>query len=364
VQEEGAVVGRALPDEPTEEVRRDKPVTEAAAQNQANTGGDHVADEATPNSPGGPVSQDVTPAPGSAEKKGPGGDPRLGISMQEKCDRLLSALRDGAKPDGLVPLSISDLSKATGIPCGSVHGVLVKLQNQGHLRRKSGVTRLLHHKPSKAAPEDGEGWTPERETMLSRMWRDGFAADKIASKLGPWCNKNKVIGKARRLGLGEHVNAHNVADRPCGKPPYIQQPPSTVPKQSDAAFDSTAPKPAWPFGKDRLVVQAPAGAPERLAIAGNYLLCGKEKVLLAKEQATVMARLIKDWGSPVHKDDLAQEIMSRSVTGMMSPKVATDELVLKRLVEINTLIKPAGLVVIEDAAKWRLTVRQEAGVPA
>lgn len=53
------------------------------------------------------------------------------------------------------------------------------------------------------------GWTPENEATLTRLWAEGVSTHDIAEALGEWCNRNKVIGKANRLGLPEHANVRN-----------------------------------------------------------------------------------------------------------------------------------------------------------
>lgn len=43
-------------------------------------------------------------------------------------------------------------------------------------------------------------WTQERIDQLTRLWKDGHSASKIAARLG-CCTRNAVIGKINRLGL-------------------------------------------------------------------------------------------------------------------------------------------------------------------
>lgn len=42
-------------------------------------------------------------------------------------------------------------------------------------------------------------WTPEREDLLKRLWKDGLSASQVAHIMG--ASRNAVIGKAYRLGL-------------------------------------------------------------------------------------------------------------------------------------------------------------------
>jgi GcrA cell cycle regulator len=46
-------------------------------------------------------------------------------------------------------------------------------------------------------------WTPERTTLISELWREGWTADRIASELGGGITRNAVIGKLSRLGLSD-----------------------------------------------------------------------------------------------------------------------------------------------------------------
>lgn len=54
-------------------------------------------------------------------------------------------------------------------------------------------------------------WTPERTAKLRAMWADGFSTPYIAKLLGGGISHNSVIGKAHRLGLGDHANTRNRA---------------------------------------------------------------------------------------------------------------------------------------------------------
>lgn len=241
----------------------------------------------------------------------------LGLPLPERCDKLMAALREVAEADGRVPLTLSQMSKRTGIPEGSIGGTLKALQDDGLIRRADGVTYLV--KPKAAKPVGAKAAEPM------------------------------------------DTNVHS-------QPPALAAP-ATAPKRDElpvnGAFDSKAPKPEWDFGRSGAIVKAPqtAGSPDGLAMSGCYLILGKHHIRLPDQSATIMGRLIKDWGSSVRKADLAGEIIARSV-GVMSEKTALTFTELKALAEINAAIKPAGLVVLEKDAAWRLQVRQEAGVTA
>ena len=47
-------------------------------------------------------------------------------------------------------------------------------------------------------------WNETACELLSKLWKDGVAANEIASRIGGAINKMAVIGKARRLALGPH----------------------------------------------------------------------------------------------------------------------------------------------------------------
>lgn len=50
----------------------------------------------------------------------------------------------------------------------------------------------------------GDGWTPERDAELKRLWNLGWTASKIGEKMG--CTRNAVIGRSRRMGLVRRRN--------------------------------------------------------------------------------------------------------------------------------------------------------------
>jgi len=45
-------------------------------------------------------------------------------------------------------------------------------------------------------------WTPEREAKLKELWESGKPTTQIACLMG--VSRNSIIGKASRLGLGQH----------------------------------------------------------------------------------------------------------------------------------------------------------------
>lgn len=47
-------------------------------------------------------------------------------------------------------------------------------------------------------------WTDERIATLTQLWGEGRTALAIATALGEGVTRNSVIGKARRLNLGDH----------------------------------------------------------------------------------------------------------------------------------------------------------------
>lgn len=64
-----------------------------------------------------------------------------------------------------------------------------------------------------AAPTSRPGpsfWTMERDDRLRHLWTEGVPTRAIARALGRGCNKNKVIGRAHRIGLDSHPNKSRV----------------------------------------------------------------------------------------------------------------------------------------------------------
>ena len=60
------------------------------------------------------------------------------------------------------------------------------------------------------------GWSDDRVTTLSKLWRDGLSASQIAQQLGG-VTRNAVIGKVHRLGLsgrGAPSTPRAIAQRP------------------------------------------------------------------------------------------------------------------------------------------------------
>ena len=56
-------------------------------------------------------------------------------------------------------------------------------------------------------------WTEERVEKLTKLWKNGNSASKIAIELGEGVSRNAVIGKIHRLGLSERntgVSSSNV----------------------------------------------------------------------------------------------------------------------------------------------------------
>ncbi|QIG55449.1 hypothetical protein G6N82_10365 [Altererythrobacter sp. BO-6] len=63
-----------------------------------------------------------------------------------------------------------------------------------------------------AGPKRDQGpWTPERVSLLKKMWLEGHSANEIAATLGG-TKRNAVIGKAKRLGLPFIYGKENPTD--------------------------------------------------------------------------------------------------------------------------------------------------------
>ena len=60
-------------------------------------------------------------------------------------------------------------------------------------------------------------WTEKNVETLKKLWKEGINTKIIAKEIGGKVTSNSVVGKARRLGLGEHPNYkpfRKKADRP------------------------------------------------------------------------------------------------------------------------------------------------------
>ena len=57
-------------------------------------------------------------------------------------------------------------------------------------------------------PKDTK-WHDDAVDNLTRLWNDGYTAQKIADALGDGISRCAVIGKARRLGLSSRVAGAN-----------------------------------------------------------------------------------------------------------------------------------------------------------
>lgn len=76
------------------------------------------------------------------------------------------------------------------------------------------------HEAQKAQTQEaprGLTWTPERVETLSRLWKQGHTARRIAEELGCQITRNAVIGKAHRIGLSSKVKT--VVKRTGSPPP-------------------------------------------------------------------------------------------------------------------------------------------------
>jgi len=86
-------------------------------------------------------------------------------------------------------------------------------------------------------------WTPERVSVLEKMWSDGKSAAEIAKELGEGVTRNAVIGKAHRMGLS-------------GRPSPIKKPAKGTAKKTA--------KPAAKTPKEKIkpaAAKAPASKP-------------------------------------------------------------------------------------------------------
>jgi GcrA cell cycle regulator len=72
------------------------------------------------------------------------------------------------------------------------------------------------------------GWTPERCTLLAKLWEQGFSASQVAKQLGG-VSRNAVIGKVHREGLTLRGRA-----QPSPPAPRVPKPPK-VPRATVTA---------------------------------------------------------------------------------------------------------------------------------
>lgn len=115
--------------------------------------------------------------------------------------------------------------------------------------------------------QHSRNWTPERVTMLEKLWADGLSATQIACEMGG--TRNSVIGKVHRLRLagrpkpesfgggkqdkrGDNTRARNLARR---SPKFNPEPMPKRPPRPDAPtplmisiLDLTSTTCRWPVG--------------------------------------------------------------------------------------------------------------------
>lgn len=84
-------------------------------------------------------------------------------------------------------------------------------------------------------------WTPERVTLLDKLWREGRSCSQIAAEIGG-VSRNAVIGKLHRLGLNRVPRSGPKPSRP-PKPESAATPPRRAPK---ADVEKRAASPAAP----------------------------------------------------------------------------------------------------------------------
>lgn len=73
-------------------------------------------------------------------------------------------------------------------------------------------------------------WTDERTQKLAKLWRDGFSAAEIATKMGGGLSRNAIIGRAYRLGLSRSGDVPMVTKpRSARKPRKARSEPRTKP---------------------------------------------------------------------------------------------------------------------------------------
>ena len=132
---------------------------------------------------------------------------------------------------------------------------------------------------SPSSSSHAAGWSDDRVTTLSKLWRDGLSASQIAKQLGG-VTRNAVIGKVHRLGLsgrGAPSMPRAIAQRPARsrRPQRV-----AAPRRAPAMRPITEPAPAAPEGPgliDNLVLLGahackwPIGDPKR----AGFSFCGR-----------------------------------------------------------------------------------------
>ncbi|WP_293680755.1 GcrA family cell cycle regulator [uncultured Phenylobacterium sp.] len=99
---------------------------------------------------------------------------------------------------------------------------------------------------SPTSSSEASGWSDDRVTLLSKLWRDGLSASQIARQLGG-VTRNAVIGKVHRLGLsGRRAPSapRTIAPRPMRPRPPRRAAPSRLAKafRPDMAVAPAAPE--------------------------------------------------------------------------------------------------------------------------
>src|SRR5690348_9227335 len=61
-------------------------------------------------------------------------------------------------------------------------------------------------------------WTPERVTLLTKLWIEGYSASDIANRIGN-LTRNAVLGKVHRIGLAISSPRDPKKNHQRGKPP-------------------------------------------------------------------------------------------------------------------------------------------------
>ena len=132
---------------------------------------------------------------------------------------------------------------------------------------------------SPSSSSHAAGWSDDRVTTLSKLWRDGLSASQIATQLGG-VTRNAVIGKVHRLGLsgrGAPSTPRAMAQRPA-RPRRRQRAVAT--RRTPAMRHIAEPPPAAPEGPgliDNLVdlgahvCKWPIGDPK----SAGFSFCGR-----------------------------------------------------------------------------------------
>ena len=107
--------------------------------------------------------------------------------------------------------------------------------------------------PEIAAPgSHADGWTPERVTELTELWKAGLTSTQIASRLGG-ITRQAVVSKAHRLGLERPAAISELNRRTRGYAPSVSTLTGAMVHSRDAIDPTPLPAPETPDIKRKTI---------------------------------------------------------------------------------------------------------------